>query len=103
MWSDHKELWYNIIMMKDILEVGKKYRGELLRVDYGYEIDDCEDDCWFYILKGGEIIKEELWYNIVMEKEVWTLLNDAIDATEDNDLADAIQNIITHIRNFNII
>ncbi len=47
-------------MMKDILEVGKKYRGELLRVDYGYEIDDCEDDCWFYILKGGEIIKEEL-------------------------------------------
>jgi len=29
-----------------------------------------------------------------MEKEVWTLLNDAIDATEDNDLADAIQNII---------
>jgi len=29
-----------------------------------------------------------------MEKEVWTILNDAIDATEDNDLADAIQNII---------
>ena len=29
-----------------------------------------------------------------MEKEVWILLNDAIDATEDNDLADAIQNII---------
>ena len=29
-----------------------------------------------------------------MEKEVWILLNDAVDATEDNDLADAIQNII---------
>jgi len=29
-----------------------------------------------------------------MEKEVWILLNDAVNATEDNDLADAIQNII---------
>ena len=56
---EFQELSYNNSMMKDILEVGKKYRGELLRVDYGYEIDDCEDDCWFYILKGGEIIKEE--------------------------------------------
>ena len=57
---EFQELSYNNSMMKDILEVGKKYRGELLRVDYGYEIDDCEDDCWFYVLKGGEIIKEEL-------------------------------------------
>ena len=56
---EFQELSYNNSMMKDILEVGKKYRGELLRVDYGYEIDDCEDDCWFYVLKGGEIIKEE--------------------------------------------
>mgnify|MGYP000082389065 CR=1 FL=1 len=32
-----------------------------------------------------------------MEKEVWVLLSEAIEATDDNDLADAIQNIIdTH-------
>jgi len=29
-----------------------------------------------------------------MEKEVWTLLNEAVSVTQDNDLADAIQNII---------
>jgi len=46
--------------MEDILEVGEEYRGELLRVDYGYEIDESEDDCWFYVLSGGCIIKKEL-------------------------------------------
>jgi hypothetical protein len=46
--------------MEDILEVGEEYRGELLRVDYGYEIDESEDDCWFVILDDGEIVKKEL-------------------------------------------
>ena len=55
--------------MKEVIKEGMKMRGELLRCDYGYEIDECDDDCWFYILKGGEI-KKELQYNYSMEEVI---------------------------------
>ena len=35
----------------------RKVRGELLRVDHGYDIPESEDDSWFYILKDGSIKK----------------------------------------------
>ena len=53
--------------MKEVIKEGMKMRGELLRCDYGYEIDECDDDCWFYILKGGEIKKESCYNNSMKE------------------------------------
>ena len=65
--------------MKEVIKEGMKMRGELLRCDYGYEIDECDDDCWFYILKGGEIKKESCYNNSmeeVINKEIEKLKKD---------------------------
>ena len=65
--------------MKEVIKEGMKMRGELLRGDYGYEIDECDDDCWFYILKGGEIKKESCYNNSmeeVINKEIEKLKKD---------------------------
>jgi len=73
-----KEICYNN-SMKEVIKEGMKMRGELLRCDYGYEIDECDDDCWFYILKGGEIKKESCYNNSMKEvinKEIEKLKNE---------------------------
>jgi hypothetical protein len=65
--------------MKEVIKEGMKMRGELLRCDYGYAIDECDDDCWFYILKGGEIKKESCYNNSmeeVINKEIEKLKNE---------------------------